>query len=259
MYILDRGELGEPSGGPGVTTLAMRPTPFLRLDRFVFDKASLTDRLADMVGKFGNAVAQSFASAQPVESIRLVGHTDSTGSETYNFGLGDRRANTVAAALRNQLKSFAGRVSIVVEKSPGEREPVADNRTGEGQALNRRVDVFVKTAAPPPPPPKPPGPDLWKPPTLPPESVIVTHPSKLDEGIRNRLPKRPAGQSFKDFFDNMLKEFGIPKLLRGKIYDAIVGKDWGLLNSLLTAAGIGGDVRNAIIEAARAASEGKAR
>jgi hypothetical protein len=258
MYILDRSGLGESPSGPGVTTLTMRPRPFLRLDRFVFDKASLTDRLADMVGKFGDTVVQSFTSAQPVESIHLIGHTDSTGSETYNFGLGDRRANTVAAALRKQLKSFPGRVSIVVEKSPGEMEPVTDNSTGEGQALNRRVDVFVKTRVPPPPP-RPRVPNLWQPPTLPPESVIVTHPSKLDEGIRNRLPALPAGRSFKEFFDNMLKDLGVPKVLRGKIHDAIVGKDWGLLNSLLAAAGIGGEIRNAIIEAARAASEGKVR
>jgi hypothetical protein len=261
MYILQRNGFGEPSNGPGVTTLRMRPVPFVRLDRFDFDKASLTRRLAEMVRKFGDAVLKSFASAQPIESIRLVGHTDSTGSETYNVGLGDRRASTVAVALQEMLKGFGGRVTIVVAKSPGELEPVADNGTSDGQALNRRVEVFVtvRVAPPPPPPPKPRAPNLWKPPTLPPDSVIVTHPSKLDEGIRNRLPARRAGQSFKDFLDNVLKDFDIPKVLRGKIYDAIVGKDWGLLNSLLTAAGIGGATRDAIIESARAATEGKAQ
>ena len=77
--------------------------------------------------------------------IRLIGHTDSTGTEKYNVGLGDRRANTVAAVLQDKLKGLSGRTKVVVEKSPGETDPTADNRTAEGQGLNRRVEVFIKT------------------------------------------------------------------------------------------------------------------
>ena len=134
MYIWEHAGLGENSfSEPAPTTLRMRPKPYLKLDWFDFDKSSLTPRLADMVNRLADTVIQSWNSRQPIEMIRLIGHTDSTGTEKYNVGLGDRRANTVAAALQDKLKGLAGRTKIVVEASPGETDPTADNRTAEGQ------------------------------------------------------------------------------------------------------------------------------
>ncbi len=65
----------------------------------------------------------------------VVGHTDSSGSEAYNQGLSERRAQTVATYLEG--KGFAaGRLKI---SGAGESEPIADNTMKEGRAQNRRV------------------------------------------------------------------------------------------------------------------------
>src|SRR5688572_24336549 len=104
-----------------------------------------------MINNLATSVIQSLNSPGPIEVIRLFGHTDSTGNEKHNLGLGDRRARAVAAALQDKLKGFLGRVKIVVEPSPGETDPRADNRTGEGRARNRRVEVFITTGVTIPP------------------------------------------------------------------------------------------------------------
>jgi len=257
MYFLVREGLGEPARDVVPRTLAMRPRPFLKLDNFVFDRHWLTPDLLDKVRRLGDAVIQSWNSAQPIETVRLIGHTDSTGPEKYNFGLGDKRAQTVAAALQEKLKGLSGRVSIVVGKSPGELEPAADNATKQGQALNRRVEVFV-TVRPAPPPPPPGKPIDWTV-HLPPESVIVTHLSERDKALMQPPPTRPAGQSFKSWLDDILARAHIPKFARDKIWTAIFDKNWGLLSTLLSAAGFGDATRNAIVESARAVAEGKVR
>jgi hypothetical protein len=94
---------------------------------------------------------------------------------------------------------------------------------------------------------------------LPPESVIVTHPSELDKGIVRPVPTRRPGQSFKSWLDDILARARVPKLVRDKIWTAIFDRNWGLLSTLLSAAGIDDATRNAIIESARAAAEGKVR
>ena len=67
----------------------------------------------------------------------IVGHTDSVGSEAYNMGLSQRRAESVAGHLRAQgVETGAWTVSGM-----GESQPIASNDTAEGRAQNRRVDV----------------------------------------------------------------------------------------------------------------------
>jgi outer membrane protein len=65
----------------------------------------------------------------------VVGHTDSSGSEAYNQGLSERRAQTVASYLEGKGIA-AGRLKV---SGAGESEPIADNKTKEGRAENRRV------------------------------------------------------------------------------------------------------------------------
>lgn len=67
----------------------------------------------------------------------LTGHTDSTGSETYNFELGIRRAKEV----QNYLAQH--NVDQVKVESKGETQPVASNQTAEGRTQNRRVDISL--------------------------------------------------------------------------------------------------------------------
>jgi outer membrane protein OmpA-like peptidoglycan-associated protein len=71
--------------------------------------------------------------------VELQGFTDSTGSEQYNFGLSQRRAESVERYLVSKGIPLY-RVSIV---GLGEENPVADNKSSQGRAQNRRVEVRV--------------------------------------------------------------------------------------------------------------------
>lgn len=70
--------------------------------------------------------------------IVLVGHTDDTGNSMLNQQLSERRARTVAAL----FKSKGIPVSRIYFRGAGDVDPVADNRTEEGRAANRRVEII---------------------------------------------------------------------------------------------------------------------
>jgi len=74
-----------------------------------------------------------------VVDINVIGHTDSMGSDEYNQGLSERRAT----AVKDYMVSEGIDGSIIDASGEGESNPVADNSTEEGRALNRRVDVHV--------------------------------------------------------------------------------------------------------------------
>ncbi len=69
--------------------------------------------------------------------ITIVGHTDSIGSNQYNFGLSRRRAEAVKAKL---LEFGLAEDRIVGIEAMGEEQPIATNATKEGRAQNRRVE-----------------------------------------------------------------------------------------------------------------------
>ena len=71
--------------------------------------------------------------------VEVAGHTDSTGSDAYNQGLSERRANSVAGFLKTQ-GVHDQRLLIV---GMGERMPVADNTTVDGRQANRRVEITM--------------------------------------------------------------------------------------------------------------------
>ena len=80
----------------------------------------------------------------PDSRITIVGHTDSTGSESYNQRLSERRAVSVAQYLEHEGVA-AGRLRT---EGRGEMQPRASNETAEGRQLNRRVEIFVQQHAP---------------------------------------------------------------------------------------------------------------
>jgi outer membrane protein OmpA-like peptidoglycan-associated protein len=75
----------------------------------------------------------------PETEVLIVGHTDSTGSDSYNMGLSDRRA----AAARNFLVSQGVPSDRIRTMGRGESEPIASNETAAGQSQNRRVEVAI--------------------------------------------------------------------------------------------------------------------
>ncbi|WP_395505368.1 OmpA family protein [Ectopseudomonas hydrolytica] len=86
-----------------------------------------------------NNLANSFRQYNQ-NSIEVVGHTDSTGSHSYNMSLSQRRAQSVASYLIAQGVD-GSRVST---RGMGPDQPVASNATAEGRAQNRRVEVTLR-------------------------------------------------------------------------------------------------------------------
>ena len=71
--------------------------------------------------------------------VEVAGHTDSTGSESYNQGLSERRAGSVASYLRSQRITDQRMITIGL----GETMPVADNSSDAGRQTNRRVEITM--------------------------------------------------------------------------------------------------------------------
>ena len=101
---------------------------------FDFDKAVLKPegkaKLDDLVGKVKGI---------SLEVIIAVGHTDSVGGDPYNQKLSVKRSEAVKA----YLVSKGIEKNRVYTEGKGEKQPVADNKTKEGRAKNRRVEIEV--------------------------------------------------------------------------------------------------------------------
>lgn len=76
---------------------------------------------------------------QPQMEVRIVGHTDSTGSDAINDPLSVNRAQSA----RDHLVSRGVSSSRISIDGRGSREPIADNATEAGRARNRRIDIFL--------------------------------------------------------------------------------------------------------------------
>lgn len=76
---------------------------------------------------------------QPNTEVRIIGHTDNTGSDSLNDQLSVQRAQSA----RQYLAARGVDPNRIVIAGRGEREPVADNRTEGGRAQNRRVEIFL--------------------------------------------------------------------------------------------------------------------
>jgi flagellar motor protein MotB len=72
--------------------------------------------------------------------VKIIGYTDNDGDAAYNLKLSKQRADAVKAALSSEFAIDASRMST---DGKGASQPVADNKTPEGKAQNRRVE-FVK-------------------------------------------------------------------------------------------------------------------
>lgn len=80
----------------------------------------------------------------PELRAKAVGHTDSTGSAATNQTLSENRARSVTQYLSGQGVA-ANRLGI---EGRGPNDPIADNKTNEGRAMNRRVEVYLYAVQP---------------------------------------------------------------------------------------------------------------
>lgn len=100
--------------------------------QFEVNKADLRQSSFPVLNEIAGALK-----AQPDLSIEIQGHTDSTGAHAYNVGLSQRRAESVKA----YLVSKGIDSSRMTTKGYGPDRPIATNKTKEGRARNRRVEV----------------------------------------------------------------------------------------------------------------------
>ncbi len=105
--------------------------------QFGFDKDNLT--------KDAKAALDQLATNVPNTKgyiIALEGGTDSVGDAEYNYGLSQRRANSVIQYLASQHNIPAHKIYVI---GLGKDKPVESNKTSAGRAKNRRVDVRLMT------------------------------------------------------------------------------------------------------------------
>jgi OOP family OmpA-OmpF porin len=122
-----------PAPAPAPATVATKVT-YAADAFFDFDKAVVKPegkaKLDDLIGKIKGI---------NLEVIIAVGHTDAVGGDSYNQKLSVRRSEAVKA----YLVSKGIEKNRVYTEGKGEKQPVADNKTAEGRAKNRRVEIEV--------------------------------------------------------------------------------------------------------------------
>jgi OOP family OmpA-OmpF porin len=109
----------------------------LKADNVLFDfnESAIRPEFNDEIDALGE-----FLLKNPAAYVMLVGYADSIGSEEYNLGLSQRRAESVAAYLENNHSIARDRIVL---NWYGEANPIAGNDTDEGRAQNRRVEMAV--------------------------------------------------------------------------------------------------------------------
>ena len=104
--------------------------------RFPVNKAEISDEAKAMIDE---AVAPLVQANRGVY-FEIEGHTDSTGEAAYNMKLGEERAMAVRDYIAKKYSVALSRLSVI---SYGEEKPVADNKTREDRAQNRRVVIRI--------------------------------------------------------------------------------------------------------------------
>lgn len=135
-------EMEAATAGTGIT-VSQTPSNELKLEipgdlSFDTGKAEIRDELQPVLDRFADTLRDN-----PATSVRIVGQTDSTGSDAINDPLSLRRAQSVQGQLASRGIDRA-RLSI---DGVGARQPVAGNDTAAGRAQNRRVEIFVTQAS----------------------------------------------------------------------------------------------------------------
>lgn len=127
--------------GVGVTQTADNQ---LKLDipsdiSFATGRADIQSNFAPILDRFADGLRNN-----PNAEVRVIGHTDSTGSDAINDPLSLQRAEST----RNYLTARGIGGTRIQVQGMGSRQPVASNDTTDGRGRNRRVEIFVGERAP---------------------------------------------------------------------------------------------------------------
>ena len=101
---------------------------------FAVGRSDIQSNFAPVLDQFAQSLRNN-----PATEVRIVGHTDSSGSDAVNNPLSVDRA----ASTRSYLASRGVDSRRITIDGMGERYPIATNDTAEGRARNRRVEIFV--------------------------------------------------------------------------------------------------------------------
>ncbi len=105
---------------------------------FAVGRADIQPNFRPILDTFAQGMVRN-----PEARVRIIGHTDSTGSDAINNPLSINRA----ASVRDYLTARGVPMASIAIDGRGAREPLATNSTAEGRARNRRVEIFMAEPA----------------------------------------------------------------------------------------------------------------
>jgi outer membrane protein OmpA-like peptidoglycan-associated protein len=130
-------KLREETAGTGVDVIRDGDNLVLRMPSgitFAYDRADVQPQFQPTLNDVASVLAQ-----YPKTYIDVYGHTDSDGTDAYNQGLSERRAQSVAS----YLTSHGVQSARIATRGYGETQPIASNETEAGKASNRRVEIKI--------------------------------------------------------------------------------------------------------------------
>lgn len=136
-------EMQAATQGTGVSVV-QTPDNQLKLEipsdiSFDTNHYDIKSNFAPILDRFASGLHSS-----PNAEVRIVGHTDSTGTDAVNNPLSLNRANST----RDYLMRQGINGSRIYTEGRGSYQPIASNSTADGRARNRRVEIFVGEPAP---------------------------------------------------------------------------------------------------------------
>ncbi len=131
-------EMQAATQGTGVT-VSQTTDNQLKLDipsdiSFATGRADIESNFRPILDRFADGLRNN-----PNAEVRIIGHTDSTGSDAINNPLSLDRAEST----RNYLTARGVSGARIHVDGRGSREPIASNASNDGRARNRRVEIFV--------------------------------------------------------------------------------------------------------------------
>ena len=130
-------KLREKTAGTGVDVVREGDNLLVRMPSgitFATDSAAVQPQFQPTLNEVASVLAE-----YPKTYLDIYGHTDSTGSEAYNQGLSERRAQAVSTYLAGRGVQTAR----LATKGFGEMQPIASNETEAGRQTNRRVEIKI--------------------------------------------------------------------------------------------------------------------
>ena len=133
-----RQDMQAVTQGTGVV-VTQTPDNQLKLDipsdiSFAVNRADVEPNFRPILDRFAEGLR-----ANPNADVRIIGHTDSTGTDAINNPLSIERA----ASVRNYLTARGVSGARIYVDGRGSREPIASNNTADGRARNRRVEIYM--------------------------------------------------------------------------------------------------------------------